>query len=113
MEWAIRTDELRIENGTIEGIVFEKIEGLDTVFTKTILEKMPYQFQVLDSLLDTNKHRTEVKNHAQYLLRKIYNGDTLTLYSYNLADRSQFIQEYFGIMKLLYPQSDKFEFPEN
>lgn len=113
MEWAIRTDELRITNGNIEGVISEKIEGIDSAFTKTTLEKRPFQAQVLDTLLQNNKHRVEVKDHAHYLLRKINNGDTLTLYSYNLADRGRFIQEYFTVMKSLYPQSDKFEYPKD
>lgn len=113
MEWALRADKLIITKDSIYGNVKQKVEGVDNEFTTTELEKKIYLIGSLEGLTKSNLHRTKKKENALTLLNVIEENDTITFYSYNLADKSKFIREYFAVMKSIYPQSDNFEYPED
>lgn len=108
MEWAIREDKLVVTDNTIQGKVKQKIIGLDSVFKKSDLQKSKFKDNVLDVFIEENLYRTKKKEGALRILNVYKNDQITTLYSYNLSDRGKFIQEYFKIMKSIYPKSKVF-----
>lgn len=111
MEWAVRKDSIVLikneDSISIRGIVKQKIEGLDKDFLITYLKPRNYSSKKdLSNLELLIKKYSDKKNKGDaYLLKAYKNNDTLILYSDNLTDKNNFIQEYFKIMRKIYPDS--------
>lgn len=114
MEWAVRKDSLILirnnDSINIKGIVRQKIDGVDKNF-KIIRLTPKNNFtkeyaSALESLI--NKYKGKTKSGDVYLLKMYKKNDTLILYSDNLAEKNNFIQEYFKIMRKIYPDSKEY-----
>tara|TARA_B100001063_G_C16679966_1_gene511169 strand:- start:310 stop:840 length:531 start_codon:yes stop_codon:yes gene_type:complete len=111
MEWAVRKDSLILiknkDSITINGLVKQKIEGVDKNYKISHLKPKNYYPEedstALESLI--NKYKKKTKNGDVYLLKRYKKNDTLILFSDNLKEKNDFIQEYFKIMRKIYPDS--------
>ena len=112
MEHYVRNDILSFTNSKGNILVGSKIihgvEELDDGLETEIIQPKSYLTNQQDSisiesLIRKNFYRTERKRYNQYLLKAYSKKDTFYLYSYNLADRSSFIQHYFEVTSKIFP----------
>lgn len=119
MEHFVRIDSIYVvkdgEALFISATNSEMILDLDNDFKnhfthKIRYNKKPYDSLSLECLFSKNMKRISKKN-AQTYTSKIYtSSDTLTLYTYNLADKVSFLKAYFKTMKEIFPKEKQFEY---
>lgn len=62
----------------------------------------------IETLIKKNLFRKDKKPQSHYVIRAYSNKDTLELYSYNLADKASFIEEYFDSTSQIFTNEKAF-----
>jgi hypothetical protein len=118
MESYIRVDTLLMRKSDneikIKSIINEKILDLKEDFSTYKTDERTYSMRPDDSLsleffINKNSHRKDPKNSKVSTVKVFGKSDTLSLYTYNLSDKSRFIKQYFNTMKELFPTVHFFE----
>ncbi len=121
MEHFIRVDTVIVkkENDVlyISAITADKVEDLEDDFARSKVPWKRYNLKYNDTLgleyfFSKKLNRTD-KDYAHTYTANIFTeSDTITLYTYNLAEKTRFVKDYFRVMGIIFPEEDKFE-PKN
>jgi hypothetical protein len=121
MEHFVRVDIVIVkkENDTLYVSVrtADKVEALDDDFVISKVSWKKYSAKQSDTLdlehFFSKKLNQTAKNNAHTYTANIFTqSDTITLYTYNLAEKARFVKEYFRVMGNLFPKENKFK-PKN
>lgn len=121
MEHFVRVDTVIVkkENDTlyVSAKTADKVEDLDDDFVRSKVSWKKYSSKQSDTLgleyFFSKKLKLTAKNNAHTYTAKIFTqSDTITLYTYNLAEKARFVKEYFRVMGNLFPEENKFK-PKN
>lgn len=121
MEHFIRVDTLVVkkQNDTlyISATTADKVEDLDDDFIRSQTPWKRYNAKYSDTLglehfFFQKLNRTHKNNAHTYTVKIFIQSDTITLYTYNLAEKARFVKEYFRVMDNQFPQENKFK-PKN
>jgi len=118
MEHYIRNDFFVFTNQNENILISSKIlhgsQEIDDIIDTIKIKKIKYVSNKQDSLnletfLNNNLKRGNLKERSHYLLKAYSKKDTFYLYSNNLSDRASFIREYFKVASKLFPDENAFK----
>lgn len=118
MEHFIRVDTVVVkkENDSlyISATTDDKVEDLDDDFVRNKIPWKTYSLKYTDTLslehfFSKKIDRTDKNDAHTYTANIFTEYDTISLYTYNLAEKARFIKEYFRIMANVFPEEKMFE----
>lgn len=121
MEHFIRVDTVVVKKENdmlyISATTADKVEDLDDDFVRSKMPWKKYSLKHTDILglehfFSKKLNRTDKNNAHTYTANIFTESDTVTLYTYNLAEKARFIKEYFRVMGNVFPDENKFK-PKN